>query len=53
MVFEAENDVREILLKEPFYLTDKKPRYYQEVAIQKTMEKIAENQKRILLTLAT
>lgn len=53
MVFEVENDVREILLKEPFYLTDKKPRYYQEVAIQKTMEKIAENQKRILLTLAT
>lgn len=53
MVFEAENEAREILLKEPFYLTDKKPRYYQEVAIQKTMEKIAENQKRILLTLAT
>ena len=53
MVFEAENEVREILLKEPFYLTDKKPRYYQEIAIQKTMEKIAENQKRILLTLAT
>ena len=53
MVFEAENEAREIILKEPFYLTDKKPRYYQEVAIQKTMEKIAENQKRILLTLAT
>ena len=53
MVFEAENEVREILLKEPFYLTDKKPRYYQEIAIQKTMEKIAENQKRILLTLST
>lgn len=53
MVFEAENEAREILLKEPFYLTDKKPTYYQEVAIQKTMEKIAENQKRILLTLAT
>ena len=53
MVFEAENEAREILLKEPFYLTDKKSRYYQEVAIQKTMEKIAENQKRILLTLAT
>ena len=53
MVFEAENEVREILLKEPFYLTDKKPRYYQEIAIQKTIEKIAENQKRILLTLAT
>lgn len=53
MVFEAENEVREILLKESFYLTDKKPRYYQEIAIQKTIEKIAENQKRILLTLAT
>lgn len=53
MVFEVENEAREILLKEPFYLTDKKPRYYQEIAIQKTMEKIAENQKRILLTLAT
>ena len=53
MVFEVENEAREILLKEPFYLTDKKPRYYQEIAIQKTMEKITENQKRILLTLAT
>ena len=53
MVFEVENEAREVLLKEPFYLTDKKPRYYQEIAIQKTMEKIAENQKRILLTLAT
>ena len=53
MVFEAENEGREILLKEPFYLSDKKPRYYQEIAIQKTMEKIWENQKRILLTLAT
>lgn len=53
MVFEVENEAREILLKESFYLTDKKPRYYQEIAIQKTMEKIAENQKRILLTLAT
>ena len=53
MVFDVENEAREILLKEPFYLTDKKPRYYQEVAIQKTIEKIAENQKRILLTLAT
>lgn len=53
MVFEVENEAREILLKGPFYLTDKKPRYYQEIAIQKTMEKIWENQKRILLTLAT
>ena len=30
-----------------------RPRYYQEVAVNKTMESIAEGQKRILLTLAT
>jgi len=29
------------------------PRYYQEIAVQKTMEAIADNKKRILLTLAT
>ena len=41
MVFEAKNKAREILLKEAFYLSDKKLRYYQEIAIQKTMEAIA------------
>ena len=50
----GELDVKKhTLLSEPFLLSEKKPRYYQEIAIQKTMETIAEDQKRILLTLAT
>lgn len=45
--------VKQTLLSEPFLLSEKKPRYYQEIAIQKTMEAVAEDKKRILLTLAT
>ncbi len=51
--FEEINETKEILLKESFYLSDKKPRYYQEIAINKALEAISEGEKRILLTLAT
>lgn len=53
MVYWEKNSTKEVLLNEPFLLSDKKPRYYQEIAINKTMEAIAEDNKRILLTLAT
>ena len=42
------------LLGIPFYMTgDKMPRYYQEIAVNKAIEAIADDKKRILLTLAT
>lgn len=47
------NKTREALLNEPFLLSDKKPRYYQEIAINKTMEAIWNWEDRILLTMAT
>lgn len=37
----------------PFYLSDKKPRFYQQIAVQKTVEAIANGKNRVLLTLAT
>ena len=42
------------LLAVPFYLMgDKQPRYYQEIAVNKAVEAIADEKPRILLTLAT
>lgn len=52
-VYSDVNKTRETLLNEPFLLSDKKPRYYQEIAINKTMEAIWDWKNRILLTLAT
>ncbi len=52
-VFADRNETTEALLREPYYIVDKKPRYYQEIAIAKAMEAIGENKSRILLTLAT
>ncbi len=52
-VYSERNLAKEILLSEPFLLSDKKPRYYQEIAINKTMEAIWNWENRILLTLAT
>jgi type I restriction enzyme R subunit len=38
----------------PYDLSDgKKPRYYQEIAINRTIEKLLQGQKRLLLTMAT
>ncbi len=53
-IFAQENSLKEKLLSIPFYLTgDFKPRYYQEIAVNKVIEAIAKDKKRILLTLAT
>jgi type I restriction enzyme R subunit len=52
--FQNLTPLKEELLSVPFYLTgDKQPRYYQENAVNKAIESIANNEKRILLTLAT
>lgn len=46
--------LKDALLGAPFYISgDKPPRYYQEIAVQKVMEGIAEGNHRLLLTLAT
>ena len=46
--------LKDTLLNIPFFISsDKPPRYYQEIAVQKVMEAIGEKQTRILLTLAT
>lgn len=52
-VFSEINQTKETLLQEPFYLSERKPRYYQEIAINKIMESIWDWKNRILLTLAT
>lgn len=52
--FENLTPVKEELLSVPFYLTgDKQPRYYQENAVNKAVEAIANKKPRVLLTLAT
>lgn len=52
--FNLNNDIKTKLLSIPFYLTgDFKPRYYQEIAVRQVINAIADNQHRILLTLAT
>ncbi|WP_319231100.1 EcoAI/FtnUII family type I restriction enzme subunit R [Draconibacterium orientale] len=52
--FENLTPLKEELLSVPFYLTgDKQPRYYQENAVNNAIEAIANNEKRVLLTLAT
>lgn len=50
------DDDQSRLLTEPNYfdiLSGKKPRYYQRIAIDKTLEAISKGQKRILLVMAT
>ena len=45
---------KERLLKQPYYFEGTmKPRYYQQIAVDKTLEAIANGQDRVLLTLAT
>ena len=46
---------QEVLITEPYYFMDinKTPRYYQRIAINKTIEAIAKGRKRILLVMAT
>lgn len=50
------NKVQEKLITEPFHydiFTQKKPRYYQRIAIDKTLEEIGNGKKRMLLVMAT
>jgi len=44
---------QEAVINQPYYIGDKPPRYYQQVAINRTVEAIAKGQNRILLTMAT
>jgi type I restriction enzyme, R subunit len=43
----------EAIINQPYYIGDKAPRYYQQVAINRTIEAIAKGQNRILLVMAT
>lgn len=49
------SDDAEKLVRQPFHddPDGKEPRYYQRIAIQRTIEAVAKGQKRILLTMAT
>ncbi len=40
-------------LEVPYYIRNKKPRYYQEVAVRRALEEILLGRKRLLLTMAT
>nr|WP_246516153.1 type I restriction endonuclease subunit R [Aequorivita echinoideorum] len=52
--FSTNKNLKAELHKIPFYLTGSmKPRYYQDIAVREVMDAIADNQQRILLTLAT
>ncbi|WP_339902448.1 DEAD/DEAH box helicase family protein [uncultured Cyclobacterium sp.] len=52
--YRAQNETKKKLLEIPFYLTGAfRPRYYQEIAVNKVMENLADGQNRMLLTLAT
>lgn len=48
-------DKQEKIITQPYFLArdGKTPRYYQQIAIQRTVEAIAKEQKRILLVMAT
>lgn len=53
-LFSKNIELKKLLHSIPFYLTGAmRPRYYQEIAVNKVLEHIAEEKKRILLTLAT
>ena len=52
--FKSIDTKKEEIITQPFYLEgDMKPRFYQEIAIRKTLEAVSNKKKRILLTLAT
>ena len=44
---------QEEVITQSYYLGDKKPRYYQQIAINRTVEAIAKGQNRVLLVMAT
>ncbi|WP_088225726.1 DEAD/DEAH box helicase family protein [Desulfosporosinus sp. FKB] len=49
------DDKQEEVIKEPYFfqMGDKQPRYYQRIAINRTIEAIAKGQNRLLLVMAT
>lgn len=53
--FKGINDRQEKIINEPFYFADgdKTPRYYQMIAINRSVEAIAKGQNRLLLVMAT
>ena len=54
--YKAWKDIKpeeEAVINQPYYIGDKTPRYFQQVAINRTVEAIAKGQNRILLTMAT
>ncbi len=53
LIFQIENPLKEKLLSIPLQNSGKQERYYQEIAIRRTMEAVGDGQKRVLLTLAT
>jgi len=44
---------QEKIINQPYFMGEKPPRYYQRVAINRTVEAVARGQNRILLTMAT
>ncbi len=44
---------QEQIITQPYFISEKPPRYYQQVAINRTVEAIARGQNRILLVMAT
>ncbi|WP_033827759.1 EcoAI/FtnUII family type I restriction enzme subunit R [Bacillus andreraoultii] len=53
--FHGINDKQEEIITEPYYFAegDKTPRYYQRIAVNRTVEAIAKGQNRVLLVMAT
>ncbi len=50
------NPTQEAIIKEPYHFdtfTQKRPRYYQRIAIDRTVEAVAKGRKRLLLVMAT
>ena len=52
-VWKGINPAEEQVINQPYYIGEKPPRYYQRVAINRTVEAIAQGKNRILLTMAT
>ncbi|MEA5113342.1 MAG: DEAD/DEAH box helicase family protein [Geobacteraceae bacterium] len=55
MIWKGINEETEIVIEQPYYHdgSGKEPRYYQRIAINRTIEAIAKGQDRILLVMAT
>lgn len=51
--FPDENPWRDIFNETPFWIGDRTPRYYQEIAVNRVMQAISQKKRRMLLTLAT